>query len=155
MIWLVCTTAGVVEALAVHLHHLDTVVVVVYRTPESATSDRKSGHIQFSQCIGELKKCVRDLQTPTPNIILCGDLNLPNVNWMEGECIVGASRVREEQKMVSSLYDFATDNFLVQHVEESTHQDGNTLDLIFTNNPDIVHSYYSIPTKCSIRSFYA
>ena len=65
---------------------------------------------------------------------------------MEGECIVGASRVREEQKMVSSLYDFATDNFLVQHVEESTHQDGNTLDLIFTNNPDIVHSYYSIPS---------
>ena len=140
---------GVVEALAVHLHHLDTVVVVVYRTPESATSDRKSGHIQFSQCIGELKKCVRDLQTPTPNIILCGDLNLPNVNWMEGECIVGASRVREEQKMVSSLYDFATDNFLVQRVEESTHQDGNTLDLIFTNNPDIVHSYYSIPSAQS------
>ena len=45
--------------------------------------------------------------------------------------------------MVSALYSFAVDNFLVQQIEQPTHRDGNILDILFTNNIDLVHSYTS------------
>ena len=45
--------------------------------------------------------------------------------------------------MVSALYSFAVDNFLVQQIEQPTHRNGNILDLLFTNNSDLVHSYTS------------
>ena len=68
---------------------------------------------------------------------MCGDANLPSADWVEGVCRTGAARYREEQKMISSLYEFATEYFMVQQIDEPTHRDGNILDVIFTNNPDI------------------
>ena len=66
-----------------------------------------------------------------------------NIDWNNAECWPGASRVREEQKMVNALYSFAVDNILVQQIEQPTHRNGNTLDCLFTNNSDLVHSYTS------------
>ena len=141
---------GVVEALAVHIPQIDTVAVGFYRTPENpATPDVKSGHSQLSQCITQLKEYFCNLPAPTPNIVICGDANLPSADWMEGICRTGTNRYREEQKMVSSLYEFASENFMVQQIEEPTHRDGNILDLIFTNNADIVHSYDIVPSSQS------
>ena len=141
---------GVVEALAVHIPQIDTVAVGFYRSPENpATPDVKSGHSQLSQCITQLKEYFCNLPAPTPNIVICGDANLPSADWMEGICRTGTNRYREEQKMVSSLYEFASENFMVQQIEEPTHRDGNILDLIFTNNADIVHSYDIVPSSQS------
>ena len=39
---------------------------------------------------------------------------------------------------------------LFQCIHEPTHKDRNVLDLILTKNPELVHSYKSIPTVNSI-----
>ena len=36
--------------------------------------------------------------------------------------------------------------FLNQIIHKPTHKDGNVLDLILTNNTDLVHSYHCVPT---------
>ena len=134
---------GVIEALGIHIKTWNLAVVIVYRTPDDPKHNRKSAEKEFSQFLKAARDCLKKLPAPTPDIILCGDFNLPNADWNSGECRSGASRVREEQKMVSALYSFAVDNFLVQQIEQPTHRDGNILDFLFTNNRDLVHSYTS------------
>ena len=74
---------GVVEALAVHLNIINTVLIIVYRSPESAGT-KKSGHSQLMPCLQKIKECLQNVSTPTPNIVVCGDMNLPNANWLLG-----------------------------------------------------------------------
>ena len=46
-----------------------------------------------------------------------------------------------ELKMVQALHELATEHFLIQQIELPTHWDGNVLDVLFTNNSNLVHSY--------------
>ena len=43
--------------------------------------------------------------------------------------------------MLMELKDIANEFFMTQLIQKPTHRHGNTLDLLFTNNPDILHSY--------------
>lgn len=76
--------------------------------------------------------------TPVPNIIITGDFNLPHISWPLYLPSQGASR--EEKQMINVLKTFIDELFLEQYVNTPTHIQGNILDLLFTNNSDIVHS---------------
>ena len=52
--------------------------------------------------------------------------------------------------MIWYLSVFCQNYFLRQHVLESTHKDGNILDLVFTNNTKIVHNISCSETLLSI-----
>ena len=80
------------------------------------------------QLDGVLKK----LSTHTPNIILCGDFNLPHTKWPMGAPTTSASS--NDKEMLKLLNKLSNDHFLMQHIAKSTHARGNTLDLVFTNN---------------------
>ena len=70
--------------------------------------------------------------------------------------------------MLNILNSFYTELYLSQHIHLPTHKDGNVLDLIFTNNKDLIHIYnvyrrysayhitasYSVPhyIKCIIEA---
>ena len=58
-----------------------------------------------------------------------------------GKCHSGATK--DEQQMAQELHTLTMENFMVQYVDEPTHRDGNTLDLLFSNNSDLVHSFTS------------
>ena len=46
-------------------------------------------------------------------------------------------------------------HFLNQHILQFTHKDGNSLDLVFTNNANLLHSYECIiPTLSSVSDHY-
>lgn len=62
------------------------------------------------------------------NAFLIGDFNLPEANWASYTAAGRATRVVEA----------AADSLLEQMVPFSTHIKGNTLDLILTNNPDLI-----------------
>lgn len=51
--------------------------------------------------------------------------------------------------MIGALYELTSSHFLVQQVECPTHKDGGRLDLIFTNNGDLIHNMSVLP---SLRS---
>ena len=72
------------------------------------------------------------------NIILTGDFNLPNINWNNNSI---SSKNGYSAKVAEQLINLAEEYGLTQHVTQPTRKQGaseNILDLVFTNNPDIV-----------------
>ena len=77
-------------------------------------------------------KYISDLSTPlchTENLIILGDLNLPDVNWgsFSGMSFISSSLCEE----------FFNLNFS-QLVTEPTHNKGNLLDVILTNASELI-----------------
>ena len=54
--------------------------------------------------------------------------------------------------MIQALVELTNEFFLSQKILKSTHQKGNTLDLIFTDNPYILHSYENTDSLYSDHS---
>ena len=48
---------------------------------------------------------------------------------------------KEERVMIDFLHNFKEELLLTEHVMYPTHKDGNTLDLVFTNNSQLIHNY--------------
>lgn len=141
---------GVVDALGLHVKSQDLVLIVVYRQPDDSTSGHRSTSVEFRHALREIKSALSNLPSPTPEIILCGDFNLPNVTWPEGTVKTGASR--DEQAMVHDLKEVTDEHFLFQQIQKPTHRRGNTLDLCFCNNPAFIHSYQCAATALSDHS---
>ena len=140
---------GVIESLGVHIQSLNLLIVVTYRSPDTASemNENRSTNVQFSLYLSELQNFLLSSASPTPDILLMGDYNLPHANWSSGECLPGASKA--EQAMVKSLYELCLEQFLVHQIDQPTHKDGNTLDLVFTNNVDLIHNIDIIPSSKS------
>ena len=147
-------SCGVIEAIAVNIELLNLCIIVVYRPPDNpGTVDRptkpehRSTITKFRKFSNKLNEFLESLPSPTPDILLMGDFNLPSADWMSGECRAGATV--DEQAIVSNLYGLTIAHFLTQQIEGSTHQAGNLLDLVFTNNPQLVHNFTATPTTLS------
>ena len=86
----------------------------------------------------------------TADIIIGGDFNLPKVDWNNGQASTLSPCIRPIRLMAAELRCFCDEFFLKQVVNEPTHKDGNILDLVFTNNMDLIsdinvketHAYY-------------
>ena len=77
--------------------------------------------------------------SPRYDFILCGDFNLPDVDWSNTEPKIAKGSPKAEKEILDYLKFFIDEHFLMQIIKESTHFLGNTLDLIFTNNLEIIH----------------
>ena len=97
--------------------------------------------------VKKLKTFLESLPSPTPTIVMMGDLNMPHANWTTGQCTAGAST--DEHEMVTGLYGLTLDHFLTQVYDCPTHRAGNTIDLMLTNNSDLVHNIESFPSLVS------
>ena len=84
------------------------------------------------------------LKTPFPQVVMCGDFNLPNANW-DAPCIPQQAR-SDEQKMVEKVKELTDEYFLFQLISGPTQRSGNTLDLCFCNNPALLYDYKAITT---------
>ena len=136
-------SSGVIEALCLKLEALNLWMCVVYRQPDDPLGGHKSRSEEFSSFLERLGEELASLPTPTPNIIIAGDFNLPHASWPSGAPSRGAAP--EERKMLEMLSTLSVQHFLVQVNDEPTHRAGNTLDLLFTNCPEKFTSVESIP----------
>ena len=132
---------GVIEALGIHLKLRNLIAITIYPQPDDQQKKHRSTCAEFKQLTQALSNYLMELPSPTLDLIICGDLNLPHADWENGKCQPGATK--DEQQMVQELHTLTTKNFMVQYVDEPTHRDGNTLDLLFSNNSDLVHSFTS------------
>ena len=131
--------------MAVHIKAENLVLIAVYRQPDDRIGNHRSTSKEFQQAIDAIKEALNNLPAPIPDIVVCGDFNLPHANWKDGTINKGASK--DEQNMIQSLSELTNEHFLFQNIMESTHRDGNVLDLCFTNNPAFVHSYQCLKTS--------
>ena len=94
---------------------------------------------EFKSALDEIRRVLSNLDSPTPDIIFCGDFNLPHVKWPEATTT--PKTTKEVKVMLEDLEELAAEHFLLQYVTKPTHKDGNILDLCFTNNTNLIHSY--------------
>ena len=138
---------GVIEAIGVQLKSLNLLLIVLYRQPDDRERGHRSTNREFGHFLGELDEFLASLPPPAMDIVVMGDFNLPHGNWSCDGSVRGATG--DEGEMVRSLNDFTSNHFLVQQINCPTHKDGGMLDLIFTNNGDLIYNISAIPTPRS------
>ena len=120
--------------------------MLVYRPPPHYTPDNLFHGEPLEQSfknvvLDNIDSVINDLGTPEPDIVLLGDFNFPKAIWREGVGIHlhGDS---SETRMANRLIDISDMHNLLQMITFGTRptQQGeeNTLDLIFTNNHDLL-----------------
>ena len=140
---------GVVEVLGLFSKSRNILLIGLYRHPDNPTN--RSTCREFKMALAEIEKILSMQGNPSPDTILCGDFNLPKAAWPEGIPDVGCSS--DEKEMIRALAELTNEFFLSQKILTSTHRKGNTLDLVFTNNPLFLHSYNCTDTMYSDHSF--
>ena len=144
-------TDGVIESLGIHITALNLILVVTYRSPDNSGQANNvkyhSTNKEFKSYLNDLNRFLSSLPTPTPDILMAGDYNLPHADWLTGECNPGACR--DEQKMVKDLHELTLEHFLVQKCSFPTHIRGNMIDLLFTNNNDLIFDINTFPSPNS------
>ena len=138
---------SVVEVLCVHLKCHNIVLCVMYRQPSDIKGGYPSTAKELRPALKELDEVLQSLPSPTPDIIFGGDFNLPHMKWPEGT--YGEKATPDEREMIDMLTELAVDHSLTQYITEATHRLGNTLDLVYTNNPLMIHSKTVYPSVCS------
>ena len=131
----------VIDVLGLHIKLKNLVLIILYRQPDNKVGGNRSTNVHFKEALGKLHDIFMQLPKPTPDIIMCGDFNLPHAIWPEGSLKAGAST--DEQIMINDLMMFKNEFYLTQEILKPTHSKGNVLDLFFTNNSDLLHSYES------------
>ena len=141
---------GVVETLGLYSSAENVFIVIVYRQPDDVVGGNRSTVQELKPAIDKLQQAINDFGDPAPNILICGDFNLPNSSW---SC--EPKTVSQEREMYDCIKELMNANFLHQHITYATHKDGNTLDLVFTNNSNLIHSHECIvPPLTSVSDHY-
>ena len=95
-------------------------IVLVYRPPRSPMSADDNGNTV------ELCNLIKSVNG---HAVILGDFNFSGICWERNySSSVG------EQEFLRTIGD----KFLTQHVDFSTHEDGNTLDLVLSSSPELV-----------------
>merc|ERR1711894_634563 len=131
------------EMVAINIPELQTINIVVYRPPKTKKS-------VFDKILNEIEKIFRNTTKPEPTIILSGDFNFPFVKWnrMPSGACTWRYKTKKETKTKKSvsndtrmqfvkLMKICDEKCMLQVVEERTRGD-NTLDLIYTNEVNLV-----------------
>ena len=121
------------ELLILEVEDLNLHIVTIYRPPDT-TCDK------FQPCLSEVEQYLKQISS-SGNIMLLGDFNFPFLKWKEVEDSVIYSIVsgstKDEQNQAQALLNIADYFFLSQVITEPTRLE-NTIDLVFTNNPDLL-----------------
>ena len=130
---------GVVELLSLYSKVHNLYITTIYRQPDDTVGNHRSTDKEFQQAIDKLKTSLSSLPSPSPNVIFCGDFNIPHSSWPLGSATTGASVM--EKEMLESISALSNDHFLNQFITDPTHVCGGVLDLLFCNNDSAIHSY--------------
>ena len=132
-----CFSENKCDMIAIKVPSLNLVNIVSYRPP-------KTKMIHFKPMLEQITNILNKLERPDPTIIWSGDFNFPFVKWKE--CNNGGCSwyfdpciptTRDEKAQFRSLYNICSKFNLMQTIDEPT-RGNNTLDLIFTNEIDVI-----------------
>ena len=131
---------GTVEALVLHSQRENLLIALVYRQPDDQL--HRSQAFELSQAIAKIDAAIEATQG-SPSLIICGDYNLPNIDWNEGQ------PQDTNNQLVSTMASFQSRQLLSQMIKKPTHKAGNILDLVFTNNKQLFNEINCLPTTKS------
>ena len=108
-------------------------VIGVYRPPDALPS-------VFKDCLEKIESFIK--KHPKDSILILGDFNLKYINW-ETEKIEKPDTIKQNittNERISSNYllDFVNEHLLIQLVKDNTRKQKSLLDLILTNNDEMI-----------------
>ena len=139
--------------VAVHLEELNLIVFMVYRPPPSYKNiyhgevlEKSFNDIVINNICSEMSKH----KIPAPDIILAGDFNFPKAHWNAGIGTIKSDYLCNRNSL-QELLKVASHYNLLQTVTEGTRVtrsgDSNILELIFTNNHDLITNVQIQPSE--------
>lgn len=124
---------GTCESVIIYIEEIKLHAVCIYRPPDT-TSEK------FNPCLTEINRYLVTVPA-TENIIFAGDLNFPYIDWNEeDDSVIYQKRsggTKDEQSQFDSLINITDNHLLLQTITEPT-RNNNVLDLVFTNNSEMV-----------------
>ena len=133
---------GTVEALVLHSQRENLLIAMVYRQPDAPNGVHRSRSYELSQAISKIESAIDSIEG-SPTLLICGDYNVPHVTWSEGKPQNTANQ------LAATISSFQSRQLLTQMVKNPTHTAGNVLDLIFTNDRQLLNEIICIPTTKS------
>ncbi|KAK4325511.1 hypothetical protein Pmani_003961 [Petrolisthes manimaculis] len=121
---------GTTELLVVFMKSINLLAITLYRPPNTT-------HGTFRQITQKIEQILSTLPNPNTEVIMSGDFNFPNINWPEMKTTGGTP---DDKQQACDLIRVVENYFLFQLVTDPT-RERNILDLIFSNNPNLLHSY--------------
>ena len=106
--------------------------------------------------VDNIYKVMNKYKSPVPDIVLAGDFNFPKAVWKHG---IGEAfaNTRTEKNSLQQILDIASHYNLLQKVTFGTRKTRtgkrNILELIFTNNHDLIANIYGEKSKISDHDF--
>ena len=78
---------------------------------------------------------------PPPSVILAGDFNLPDINWVNIMCSTNSQTAAKRNKLIEIIWEFGLTNM----VNEPTRlYYGNILDLVLTSNSSLISTINTV-----------
>ena len=134
--------------VAIYINDLNLILFMAYRPPPNHKNHYHGEILEYSFkniIIDNIKKVMMKYNTPTPDVILAGDLNFPKASWKAGIGEINSDS-RSNKRSLKLLIDFATEFNLLQKIEEGTREtrsgSQNILELIFTNNHKLISKHF-------------
>ena len=128
------------DTLVLKVHQLNLFLINVYRPPGC----KSQLFIQTVESLRNLLKNTEQYSQSAPNILIFGDFNFPNIIWRQGSGYLNQQSdtrtLGEERKQAICLLEFAEEFFLDQLIKTPT-RNRNILDLMFSNNHQLIHDY--------------
>ena len=128
---------GTCEMMAINIPDIQTVNIVVYRPPGTKSQE-------FNPILNKIQEIFKNLEKPDPTVILSGDFNFPFVKWKrlpDNSCSyeykTHTNAYSDEKQQFEKLLEICNNQFMLQIIEEPT-REKNTLDLVFTNEAEMV-----------------
>ena len=119
-------------------------------------------YVKFKEVLDKLNTLFNNLPILTPDMTIVGDFNFnsKDVIWIEDDygdfqAVVKPWRERDndgdyqERRQASELLDFTSSHSMIQVVNIATRKE-EILDLIFSNNPDLIQSIESNPATTTL-----
>ena len=94
---------------------------------------------KFDDCLGAIQDFIDDIPG-SPELQITGDFNLPFIDWKCKSINPSCTKTATDTSSGLALLEFMSTNFLEQLVDEPTRKDLNILDLVLSNNTDLIHS---------------
>ena len=155
---LVSASDEVCSIVGVYINEINLIVFTVYRPPPNYNNQFHGEILEKSFekiVINNIYKVMRNYTSPAPDIILTGDFNFPKAIWCNG--IGRPDTDTSNDKSLQQLIDVSADLSLLQKVNKGTRESRkgnlNILELIFTNNHELISNIYVEPSKITDHKY--
>ena len=128
---------SVVEIICVKIPIIDTVIAGIYRPPNASISEWNDGMEKLISTIDTLQ-----IDGKYQNIIWGGDFNLKDINWNNFNG--GNMDFSDQNSNHTSILFKATNQYMMNQTVFSPTRNNNILDLIFTNNQNMITEHNMI-----------